>query len=486
MEENKKISMGDFLVYALFFVLIFGVFMSDLLNFNAGSEEEMKDKSQILGQATSKIDKVFEKLKKPDRDVIKGRDGWLFYRPYMEGLKNDIINFKALEEISSMKAVLADKGIKLIVVPVPLKVQLHSDKLAKVDSALNSYKQYIYEMETLGIDVVDLSELLAFDDSYLKTDTHWSALAVSRVSEVLSSKITGRAIGTDVKTMFKNNIEANTVEDSLFLSLKKNMHVGRGNLSKSLDELIFSSQILDDQRNLYKSSSEGEILILGDSFSNVFSDESLGWSEGAGLAEKMAFNLKQNVDKIAVNNGGASGSRNLLMEELSTGYNRLKNKKYVVWEFHYSEFGKENWSHFTFPEESEQNFLKVDKEMEVSGKVLSITSIDPNSVYKDQLASVRLKIGEKQVLFRAYGKKGGLLTDFAKVRAGDEVTVSLKPLNESLLKMARTEFSDLDLQLQSYCFGELKTNSFNFAKFRPYLALILLGIFCIRISRKSA
>jgi len=470
MENEQKISNGVFAVFAIFFVFIYVVFLIDSFKGNFSSEESMKKNSFIFSKSTFKLKPLAKKCGKPDRDIIYETEGWLFYRPHLDALKNDKLNHRAIDEIVSMQEKLSQKGIKLIVLPVPLKAQVHSKKLIGSEILSGKYKKYIDALAKNNIDHIDLSELLKFEGSYLKTDTHWSPQAVDKVAKALRKKL-----------------NVLSLERSLNLREKLNLLVGWGNLSKSLTESVSIQQVKNEQELMHVASGEGEVLILGDSFSNIYSVKSLGWSTGAGLAVKLSYQLQHPVDKIAVDNGGASGSRKLLMEELASGYDRLKNKKCVIWEFNFNAFTNDEWLHFDFPEKRKQEFLKVEKEVEVQGKILEMSHMKLNSVYKDELVSIRMKVGEKQVLFRSFFKKDNSETHVAKLKVGDAVKVKLSPLTNEVLKVSRSEFLDLDLQLQAYSFGEVieKKTKFNLAKWNFYLVLIFSGLLCIRISRRD-
>lgn len=466
MDKKESVSLRSFAVLAAFFALLFSVFLYDLYLKSFGREKKL---NQHFFMPVSKIEAALKKMSRPAADVVEGKDGWLFYRPYMNLFKNEKINMQAVDEIASMNNLLIKKGISLITVPVPLKIHLHSEQVVDVSSVKEGYKKYIEILRDRGVEVIDLIEPLNFSDSYLKTDTHWSPQAVETLAQLLSRRIAPE----------KN--KKSLVNKELVI-----VSSGKGNLSKTFSQLVSPVYETDKLTEGLTPSTEAEVLLLGDSFSNIFSDESLGWGRGRGLAERLSYHIEQPIDKIAVNNGGESGCRNLLMDELATGFERLKNTKYIIWEFHFSEFGKEEWSHFSFPEKVEPNFIKVDKEMDMSGVILGMSSVDTDSVYKDQLVSVRMKTADnKQTLFRTHVKKNNSLTAAAKLRVGDFIRVKLKPLTDLTSKTARTEFPELDLQLQSYAYGEFEKRDDVFGNWSLYLVIILIGIFCIRVFRGS-
>jgi alginate O-acetyltransferase complex protein AlgJ len=50
--------------------------------------------------------------------------------------------------------------------------------------------------------------------------------------------------------------------------------------------------------SLWRPSKDADVLLLGDSFSNVFSVEAMGWGESAGLAEHLSVALGRPIDCI--------------------------------------------------------------------------------------------------------------------------------------------------------------------------------------------
>ena len=84
--------------------------------------------------------------------------------------------------------------------------------------------------------------------------------------------------------------------------------------------------------------------MLGDSFSNIYSDPSLGWGVGAGLAEQLSFYLQSPVDKIALNAGGALAARRALRRHWASSSGRLDSKRVVVYQFAVRELKQGDWS----------------------------------------------------------------------------------------------------------------------------------------------
>ena len=85
------------------------------------------------------------------------------------------------------------------------------------------------------------------------------------------------------------------------------------------------------------------ILVLGDSFFNVFSLAGMGWGASAGFVEQLSYTLRQPIDAILRNDAGAFATRELLGQELARGRDRLHGKRVVVWEFAMRELASGTW-----------------------------------------------------------------------------------------------------------------------------------------------
>jgi alginate O-acetyltransferase complex protein AlgJ len=86
-----------------------------------------------------------------------------------------------------------------------------------------------------------------------------------------------------------------------------------------------------------------EVLVLGDSFANIYSLEMMNWGCAAGLAEQLSFALRRPVDTILRNDDGAFATREILSRELAQGEDRLAGKKVVVWQFAARELAVGDW-----------------------------------------------------------------------------------------------------------------------------------------------
>lgn len=132
--------------------------------------------------------------------VLIGDDGWLFTKEefdYQPGQQDKIQ--KNLGYIHAVNDYLHAHNIALVVVPVPAKARVYSDKLGRYPYP--AYKQGVYgeflnDLRARGIHVVNVLPALQSEKEtpvFLKTDTHWTPegakIAASGVSDYIRAKL---------------------------------------------------------------------------------------------------------------------------------------------------------------------------------------------------------------------------------------------------------------------------------------------------------
>jgi alginate O-acetyltransferase complex protein AlgJ len=113
--------------------------------------------------------------------------------------------------------------------------------------------------------------------------------------------------------------------------------------TRFLPQEVGIAEVVDASGEPFQSSEEAEVLLLGDSFSNIFSEEFMGWGSAAGLPAQLAMELQRPLDVIAQNDSGAFATRTALALDLEGGKARLAKKKLVIWEFASRELAVGNW-----------------------------------------------------------------------------------------------------------------------------------------------
>lgn len=404
--------------------------------------------------------------------VIVGKDGWLFYSGDYDYLvnpgflqagrmhKRDLAGAHPdpVAAIKKFSDDLKKRDIRLILIPVPGKPVVYGDKLgASEDRKGNkSFGGFKKQVEALGVSVLDFTEdFIAMRkdgvESYLKTDTHWTPEAMQ-----LAAKKTAEAIG-DAEPGSEDGAKATIT--------------ARGDIANMLKlpdvDDIFPKQTVEVVQYDIVQDRTSDVLLLGDSFTNIFSLDAMGWGTRAGFAETLAHELGRSIDVIARNDAGAHATRDVLSSEFLHGRDRLDGKKVIVWEFAIRELAVGDWtdSPLELREHGESDFLTIEEPKTVTATVLAVTSVPrPNSApYKDHVMSLHLGDidGSNEALVYIASMRDNVWTDAARLRIGDTVSITLKPwsdFEEEYGSWNRSEFEDGDLILQEPCWGELVTD----------------------------
>jgi alginate O-acetyltransferase complex protein AlgJ len=302
--------------------------------------------------------------------VYPGRDGWLFYRPdvdYVTGhgfLDPDQIRrrMNAAPElmvpqpdpraaIVRFRDDLEARGIALIVVPTPVKAGVHPEMLARGYAGTtgvlqnSSYRDFIADLEGAGVNVFDPSEALAAarrnGPQFLATDTHWRPESMETVAELIGGFIRdqGRLTATADPGYRVQRLEVrNTGDVARMLDLPEDATLFP-------PEVVWLRRILNKDGSPWRSSRDADVLVLGDSFSNIYSLESMGWGTSAGFVEQLSYALRRPIDRLVQNDQGAFATREMFQREPT----RLDGKRVVVYQFAARELMSGDWKVMPMP-----------------------------------------------------------------------------------------------------------------------------------------
>jgi len=300
-----------------------------------------------------------------------GRDGWLFYRPdvdYVIGrgfLEPEVLEARLrggrsweqppqpnpLPALVDFQLQLESRGIDLLIVPVPVKPVIYPEAFSwrarRVEAAVqnSSFDQFLMQARDAGLVVFDpTTDLYDAKRSsehrlYLRTDSHWSPAGLEVVSMALADVVRSKlGDGSDKADRW--------VRRSVGLE-------GFGDIARMLwvpayqnvvaPDRVDAAMVVSRSGPLWRGEPDAPILLLGDSFSNVFSDAALGWGTSAGLAEQVSFYTGMAVDKIARNSGGALGARQALVQALRRDPSRLDGKRLLIYQFASRELAQGDW-----------------------------------------------------------------------------------------------------------------------------------------------
>ena len=279
-----------------------------------------------------------------NESVVLGRDGWLFYRPDLEHLTQPFNRSrvrKAAAALIDLQHQLTARQIELLVVPVPVKPSIYPEKLSsRFDPQASPLPDPTLEalfgmLSSAEVPYLDLARLLAqlksSQPAYLATDTHWTPAGVEQAVEGIHTWIHRHRpqLAQAPRRLFR--VQLNLGDTARMLGLPDWHLLAQPERA----ELIFSSNLPPKE--------PPSVLLLGDSFSNIYSLEAMGWGQGAGLAARLEDRIGRRVETITRNDGGATAVRVALARRLARDPQLLQSIRLVIYQFSARELSRADW-----------------------------------------------------------------------------------------------------------------------------------------------
>ena len=243
-------------------------------------------------------------------------------------------NWNPLPAITDFHQQLKDMGIRLILLPLPSKATLPD---GAVEPTVNEgYYEFLRILKSKHqIEVVDVLPVLVSmstqgESPFLRGDSHWSPKGMARVARLVADRSSVQLPISSYETIDRK------------LTLTGDLAQVRG---PGYEDQITSRMVLESNGQLWKPLPEAPYLLLGDSFTNIYSKPGNGWGKGAGLAETLSLEMGTPTDRLSTPHNGAFGSR----EVLAMNPERLANKSVVVWQFAMRELSFGDWKILPIP-----------------------------------------------------------------------------------------------------------------------------------------
>ena len=403
--------------------------------------------------------------------VEVGSGGWLYYRPDIDHvtgrgfLSPHHLARRAAEgdtlapashpdprpALLALGEALRRRGVRLVVMPTPVKPSVDSAGLGRTPRRVpivtnRSYPQLAAELEAAEISVFDVASSLAAlrgEDAgplYLATDTHWRPETVRRVAADLAAFVEREVALPAPRGGYRlRPVEVTNRGDTARL-------LGLGPVAPRFPpETVRVERVETAAGESWVPAREAEVLLLGDSFTNVYALDSLGWGTSAGLAEHLSYALGRPVGRLSQNDDGAVAPRRLLAAELARDPERLATTRVVVYQFAARELSQGDWRPIdltvgaTPPTAGELWSAEEGVRATVEATVRAVGPVPrPGSVpYRDHI--VAIQVGEIAVLAGpavAAGREAVVyvrsmadneLTAAAALGPGDRVRLTLEP-----------------------------------------------------------
>lgn len=120
--------------------------------------------------------------------AVASQDGWLFTAEEFTEPATEI-DFDS--ELRRVAETLAAYQIGLVPIIIPDKARMYSDRLARPRSGgfQNRYDRALATIGEAGLLTIDLRPVLSREDSFMRTDTHWSPEGAKSVAKAIASSL---------------------------------------------------------------------------------------------------------------------------------------------------------------------------------------------------------------------------------------------------------------------------------------------------------
>lgn len=374
-----------------------------------------------------------------EKAIMGDEKGWLFYTPDVEHLTLPI-DPKSAGCILDVKKQLDARGIELILLPTPLKPMICAHELNHrfaADQMLvhPEYASWAEALKKEGVCIIDimpaLHELNHTVPAFLRTDTHWSPEGMKTVASQLA-KIIEKKIPASQNNTYSTIDSTLNHRGDIYSMLR---------LAKDVEwipaEQIKTETVLDVSGQFHCRQKHAEILLLGDSFTNIYSVANMGWGRAAGLAEHLSALLQCPIDVISRNDGGSHATRQMLSDAMAKGNDRLAGKKVVIWQFAMRELCTGQWEPIVFalgeaPDNVEFVAISEGETLTTEATVVDVATVPhpSNVTYEDHVMAVHLTDiegypGKEALVYMLAMEKRELLAP-ANIRPGDRIALKLE------------------------------------------------------------
>ena len=415
-------------------------------------EDDLEDQSLLRAALIEPVQRFMTGVfNRGNETAYQGRDGWLYFHSDVDySLSPPFLSPAQLQRrarsgneftappqpdprtaILEFHAQLRERGIDLVILPVPVKQVIHAEGLAwslgADHPALHntSYASFLEELRAAGVRILDptpglMDRKLGESPVYLKTDTHWTFDTV----QWMASELTAFLGIASAAPSFREEEVRHLGDIAQMLGLGENQNL----IAPETQTLRVPVALPQDGPRL---------LLLGDSFSNIYSMPELGWGEGAGLAEQLSALSGRPVTKIAINAGGGHAARFELLRRLQRGDDALGNVDTVIWQFASRELSQGDWRLLPLPEVQ----TRTTPRPAATADSHSATVIDrtftprPGSVpYRDALIAFHLRLAAPgdlpgEILVYTWGLRDNVLIS-GLPETGSTARIRLQPWSE--------------------------------------------------------
>lgn len=308
--------------------------------------EELARVSQVAGWARRHYQLLLTAgLGEGSRKIVIGHEGFLFLHDDVElSTGTAIVRASILAqgkasagEHPSVDAILdyeegmRSQGVHVVVVPVPVGPMLYPKKVWPAYSETGpawgaDYVRWKERLTAAGVDVCDVTDRLWLarhepEALWIKDDSHWSPRGVALSAEQIARHVRPWLGSYRPRHYATRPVSASVGCDLIYmLDLAGSPHCA--------GDLYPATQILQED-GFATADDEATVLLLGDSYSHVYTGRTAGDIPGADLGRQLMHSLGTPVQILA--ESGVTPA--VIRKQLAERPLMLKHKKVLVWEF---------------------------------------------------------------------------------------------------------------------------------------------------------
>lgn len=391
---------------------------------------------------------------------IPGAAGWLFYQPgidYVTGpgfLDPALLRLRATRMLDrdrvadaqpdprpALRALhddLARAGIRLMLVPVPDKAAVETSRFAGGSGERSmpnnpDWSRFVNDMRAAGLEVFDVPAPSFKGPAYLAQDTHWTPRYMEEVAVALARVVAPQLSAASGHRMHAEPAKVRRVGDLVDL-----LRLSAGQQLFQPQEVDISRVFLETDRP-WSPQKDSEVLLLGDSFTNIYSASAMGWGDSAGFAEHLSLALGRPLDVMAENNGGAAALRLSLARAENRG--RLSGKRFVIYQFAMRDLVGQHWPVVRVPLDAPSPAPDSTSEIEIEGTIVQTSEVpDPatapyaSSVGMMKVAVDRVVSGDfagRELVAGFMVMRNRSLLPAARYQRGDRFRLRLMPFSRA-------------------------------------------------------
>ncbi len=273
-----------------------------------------------------------------NQKAVVARERSLFYRPSLDfalarGFMADPqAEGHPVRAIVAFRDCLRRQGVELVLLIAPGKESIYPEWLSRRypseqgPPSNRDMDAFLQAMRRAGITAIYPDEALwrgkVTGPMYLRQDTHWTpegmAIAADELARALGDAFAG-----------PGGLTAQPVTVTRHGDLYDMLGLPDYLPEPMPPETVTVRQVVDASGRPVEPDPESPVVLLGDSFTNIYSVTAMGWGDHAGLGEQLALRLGRPVDIIALNDGGVNSAR----MNLARRPDALAGKRVVVWQF---------------------------------------------------------------------------------------------------------------------------------------------------------